>query len=224
MTTEDITSGSVMSRAHNNRTGQREDARTIDPETNDLKAWVEDTWSDVLGVRRKAYLLMDDIESQLDDRRGKVAADDHAITLCFQREGIDVTKWLVGQVWSDIAGIEEKMLAWLNREDGPTDLAQTECVAEIEAYHRAFANHSALFAAQDRGQSGVSEAQVMALLDPIDDAVLALCRFRPKTPEGTERRRALLSKILPAEVEGRKEWSQDIFDALLSASGVSRAA
>jgi hypothetical protein len=195
-------------------------SRPVEPGAKDLQAWLEDTWSDVLGARRKAYMLMGDIEGHLDERRGKVALDGHTVTLSFQREGIDATQWLTGQVWSDIANIEERMRAKLDSEAGDTDLSLTECVAEVEAYHRAFANHSALFTAQDQGQPGVTDAQVMASLDPIDDAVLALCRFRPITREGTERRQALLSKILPGEIEGRLEWSKDVIDALLGASGV----
>lgn len=204
---------------HNRRQIQPGDGRTVEPVTDDLKAWLEDTWSDVLGIRRKAHLLMGDIEDQLDTRRGTVSPTGTTITLRFSDEGLEVTKWLVGQVWRDIADIEDKMLAKVNAiAMGEAD-GRTECVAEVDAYNLARTNHSALFTAHDNGEPGVTEAQVLAALDPMDNAVIALCRVRPTTSEGTERRRALLSEILPAEVEGRREWSQDVFDALLSASG-----
>lgn len=198
--------------------GQRGDTRPVEPVTSDLHQWLEDTWSDVLNVRRKAHLLMGDVEDKLDERRGSVSGT--TITLRFHDEGVEVTKWLVGQVWHDIADLEAKMLAKVNAIALSEADGRTECVAEVGAYHRARASFEALFRAQDEGRDGVTEAQVSAALDPVDEAVVALCRVRPTTPEGTERRRALLSEILPAEVEGRREWSQDIFDALLSASGV----
>jgi hypothetical protein len=97
-------------------------------------------------------------------------------------------------------------------------LAATECVTEVEAIEAAFRVHSVLFLANDRGE-GVSDAEVWAALDPIDDAVLALCRCRPVTAKGQVRRRTKLLKILAAEIEGRAEWAQDIFAALLTEGG-----
>jgi len=131
-------------------------------------------------------------------------------------------EWLNGKFVAHVAPLDDVVFLrrasiLVSRAPGP-QLAATECVTEVEAYHSALARHAALFSAQDSGEP-VTEEEVWAALDPIDDAVLALCRFCPQTPEGAERRRAVLSRILPGEVEGRLEWSKDIFDALISAGG-----
>lgn len=78
-----------------------------EPIFEDLANEFEAIWSDIHNLQRKAYLLMGDIGSGFDLKRAR-EADEHSVTLMFQKRGIDVTEWLVGEVWADAADLVEK--------------------------------------------------------------------------------------------------------------------
>lgn len=78
-----------------------------EPTFKDLANEFEEIWSDIHILQRKAYLLMGDIDSGFDLKRAR-EADEHSVTFMFQKRGIDVTEWLVGEVWSDAADLVKK--------------------------------------------------------------------------------------------------------------------
>jgi hypothetical protein len=77
------------------------------PTIDDLHREFEGIWSDLQNLQRKAFLLMGRIEDDLDLDRAR-HADGGTVTFLFQKRGIDVTKWLGGEVWADTADLMEK--------------------------------------------------------------------------------------------------------------------
>lgn len=77
--------------------------------------------------------------------------------------------------------------------------------------------HERLFRANDNGSA--SDEQVSAAIGPINDALEALCRARPCSPQARERRRAYLSAEIVPYVDGVPEMMQRVVDALLGDLG-----
>ncbi len=84
------------------------------PDLNELYDAMETIWSDICDLQRKAYLLMGELDSSLDPKRGKTS-DCGTITLMFQERGIDVTQWLGSEVWSNTVDLEKKADALFRR-------------------------------------------------------------------------------------------------------------
>lgn len=60
-------------------------------------------------IRTLAYLLLADVESALDMKRGSV--DGETVTLKFQKEGIHATSWLTGKIWNDLVDLDNFLSA-----------------------------------------------------------------------------------------------------------------
>ncbi len=58
----------------------------------------EEVHTRVRAIASMLHLLLGDLESGLDETRGRI--DRNSVTLMFQRNGIDATMWLVGEVWN----------------------------------------------------------------------------------------------------------------------------
>ncbi|WP_312806651.1 hypothetical protein [Agrobacterium cavarae] len=87
------------------------------PDLNELCDAMEAIWSDICDLQRKAYLLMGELDSSLDPKRGKTS-ESGTVTLMFQERGIDVTQWLGSEVWSNTVDLEKKADALFRRIEG----------------------------------------------------------------------------------------------------------
>lgn len=99
-----------------------------------------------------------------------------------------------------------------------TKLSSLEEIVQLIGDHQiALAEHDRLSTLNDYGR-GVSDAEVSAALDPIDNALEALCSARPATPEAASARKSHLSTVLVGALEGRPEMTQIVIDLLLDSS------
>lgn len=84
---------------------------------DELHHQVENVWSKAIEARRLMGFLMSDLESGLDEKRGKIDPNGHLITLCFQSEGNEDTKWLASHAWRAAKDTEDLMLKVLEAFD-----------------------------------------------------------------------------------------------------------
>jgi hypothetical protein len=83
----------------------------------------------------------------------------------------------------------------------------------IADWQAAIDHHEVLFDANDRDGS-VSDAEVYAALAPIDDALEALCRYRPFSPAARLRRSDFLAEELTRSTYGSEALMFRMFRAL----------
>ncbi|WP_438750027.1 hypothetical protein [Pararhizobium sp. O133] len=73
----------------------------------ELRKEFEDIWCDIHNAQRKSYLLMERVAGALDLARAR-EIDGNNVVLMFQKDSIDVTDWLAGEVWIDAANLLKK--------------------------------------------------------------------------------------------------------------------
>ncbi|TYR32082.1 hypothetical protein FY036_13435 [Mesorhizobium microcysteis] len=91
-------------------------AKLEDLSRAELIKMVEAIWSDACDLRRICYLLMTDVDSSLDPKRGR--RTDYGIDLTFQTESIDVTQWLASEAWDRSRVVSDKLERFVF-EDAP---------------------------------------------------------------------------------------------------------
>lgn len=95
----------------------------------------------------------------------------------------------------------------------PYQRERAEVERLIGVWASAVARHEVIFVAQDNGDA-VEEEEVSAALGPIDDALEALCRYRPHDPAARARRSDFLADELPRSTYGCEELMRCMYRAL----------
>lgn len=88
---------------------------------DELSRTTEAIWSEVMCLRRELHLLLHDLETGLNEDRGRVEGGN--VILSFTQDGIDATVWLAGQAWKRASQLAQQL-------DGLVDSAPAPSMGE----------------------------------------------------------------------------------------------